>query len=145
MGYPLVLVNPQKPHAQFTEEAGGTAGRYTTPTGETIFFDTLRTYILSGFSALPSTADVRAAQRALGIPETGELDADTMAGVVNVQNMYGLLPTGVPDAATLAKIARVISGAPGGGDKRKRKDNSGEIVTLAVLALAVKFLFFRGE
>ena len=140
MGYPVVLVNPQRPDAQFTEQTGGTEGRYLTPTGEQIYFDTLRTYILSGFSSLPSVATVKTAQRAMGIPETGELDADTMAAVVNAQLQFGLLPTGAPDAATLTKITGTA-----GGSKPKKKDGTGEIVALGAVALLLIFLFRGGD
>jgi hypothetical protein len=137
MGYPSVIYNPQRPEAGFTLQ--DFSGRYLTPTGDSIYWDTLRTYVLSGFSSLPSAADVRTAQRALGIAETGELDGDTMAAVVNVQLQYAMTPTGVPDAPTLAKI-----GAAGGSTPKKKKDGGGEGVALAVVALAVVFLF-RGR
>lgn len=142
-GYPLILVNPQRPHAQFTEQYGGTQGTYATPTGGTIGFDELRRYVLSGLPSPPSAADVKTAQAALGLPETGELDADTMAGISNIQVMYGLPPTGAPDAATLAKIAEVLRG--GGGDRKKRRDSTSDYVTLAVVLLLAKFVLFRGE
>jgi hypothetical protein len=138
MGYPSAIVNRERPDAYFTLQ--DFSGNFLTPTGETVSWDVLRTYVLS--AGAPSAADVKTAQRALGLEETGTWDGDTAAAIVNTQLTYGLPPTGLPDAATLAKMAQVI--ASGGDNKKKKKDNSGEIVTLALLGLAFAF-FFRGE
>lgn len=140
MGFPATIVNKERPNAFFTLQ--DFEGRYLTPTGEAIYWEGLSDYLLS--AGAPSSADVKTAQAALGLPTTGTWDSDTAAGIVNVQVTYGLTPTGMPDAATLAKIAGVIA-AGGAVPKQKKKDNTGEVVALVVLALAVKFLFFGGE
>jgi hypothetical protein len=118
------------------------AGQYAAPTPDTfIFWEGLKDYLIA--KGAPSAEAVKTAQAALGLPTTGGWDGDTAAGIVNIQLTYGLSPTGLPDSQTLAKIASVIGGA-GGGGKKKKKDSTSDIVTLAVLALAFKFLF-RGE
>jgi hypothetical protein len=146
MSFPIVWANPQRPDAQFTLQDND--GRYLTPTGDYIYADALRTYILSGFSSMPSASDVKTAQRALGLPETGELDFDTLAAIVNAQLATGKTPTGIPDAPTLAAIAQMISTGQSpaeSNNKKKPKDNSGEIMTLAVLAFVVMFVFRGGD
>jgi hypothetical protein len=146
MGYPIVWANPQRPAAQFTLQDN--EGRYLTPTGDYISADALRTYVFSGFSSLPSAADVKTAQAALGLPETGDItDFDTLAGIVNAQIAAGLTTTGVPDSATLAAIRSMLNAGQSptaGNNKKKKKDNSGEITTLAILAV-VLMVFFRGD
>lgn len=150
MGFPSVIYNPRKPQEGFTLQ--DFAGNYLTPSGGQLAGDlpaivpweTVRTYVLSGFSSLPSAADVKTAQAALGITETGELDSDTMAGVVNAQLAVGLLPTGVPDSATLAAIAQMIrSGQDIPAPKKKKKGDDAMVFVL--LAAVVMFVFRGGD
>jgi hypothetical protein len=139
MGFPSTIVHRERLPYPFTlQDFNGT---YSTPTGETIPWPELSTYLLS--AGAPSSADVKTAQHALGLEETGVWDSDTAAGIVDIQLTYGLPTTGLPDAATLAKIAAVLAS---GGDvpKKKKKDNTGEVVTVVLLLLAVKF-FILGD
>jgi hypothetical protein len=143
MGYPSVIYNPQRPEAGFTLQ--DFEGRYLTPTGDYIYWDELRTYILSGFPSLPSAANVKAAQAALGISETGELDSDTMAGVVNAQLAAGITPTGVPDSQTLAAIAQMLHSGQGVPAAPKKKKKGDDTMTLVLLVAVVMFVFRGGD
>jgi hypothetical protein len=126
---PVVIYNPQRPEAGFTRQDDGT---YVSAVGDTIDWPSLRTYVISGFSSLPSAADIKTAQAALGLTQSGQLDDDTMSGVSILQQTYNLLPTGVPDGATLAKIKSVLAGAGNTNASGQPKPNW----TPAILALA---------
>lgn len=50
---------------------------------------------------------VRTAQRALGLPETGELDEDTKASLRGIQSLFRAPVTGVLDRPTAELIERL--------------------------------------
>ncbi|MGB8507886.1 MAG: peptidoglycan-binding domain-containing protein [Pyrinomonadaceae bacterium] len=126
------LYNAQRPQSPFTQQPDGL---WLTPTGGMIGFDELRSYLLTG-APQSSAADVRELQGTLGLPQTGELDEDTLIAIGNLQGTFGLLQTGVPDAATMAR-ARQLLASGGSTPKKKKEDYSGAILAAALVVVVM--------
>jgi peptidoglycan hydrolase-like protein with peptidoglycan-binding domain len=142
MVYPAVLYNPQRPNAGFTHQGGGV---YLTPDGGTVDYDTLMSYIYTA-AGYPPAEDVVTAQLALNkigsslgrLNVNGVLNSQTAARIAEFQVNGGMIPTGVPDVATLEALAEATTG--GGG-----ASGTSDLVVAGVVLALVGLLFKGGE